>query len=204
MAILTERRVFLALLAGVPAIAATQAESVGWRGGTRRTGKHSDRFPNLAMRTHDDVPVRLYDDLVKDRVVLVNFMYTQCTERCPVVGTNLREVHRVLGARMGRDIHMLSISLEPETDTPKALRDYAGHFGGPLPGWTYLTGDRSGIETLRRAMGVFDPDPVRDADKTVHAGLVTFGNDRSDQWRALPALLEPRDLVAAISRVARG
>ena len=74
MAILTERRVFLALLAGVPAIAATQAESVGWRGGTRRTGKHSDRFPNLAMRTHDDVPVRLYDDLVKDRVVLVNFM----------------------------------------------------------------------------------------------------------------------------------
>lgn len=204
MAILTERRTFLALLAGVPAITATRVESIGWRPGPRRTGKHSDRFPNLAMRTHDGVPVRLYDDLVKDRVVLVNFMYTQCTERCPVVGTNLREVHRLLGTRMGRDIHMLSISLTPETDTPKVLRDYAGHFGGPLPGWTYLTGDRAGIEALRKSMGVFDPDPARDADKTIHAGLVTFGNDRSDQWRALPALLEPRDLVAAISRVARG
>ena len=204
MSILTERRVFLGLLAGVPAIAATGVAAVGRPDGTRRTGKHSDRFPNLTLRTHDNVPVRLYDDLVKNRVVLVNFMYTQCTERCPVVGANLREVHRRLGARMGRDIHMLSISLTPETDTPKVLREYAGHFGGPLPGWTYLTGERAGIETLRRSMGVVDPDPALDADKSIHAGLVTFGNDRSDQWRALPALLAPRDLVAAITRVARG
>jgi protein SCO1 len=204
MSALTQRRAFLGLLAAVPAIAVTRAESIEWPAARRRTGKHSDRFPNLALRTHDDVPVRLYDDLVKDRVVLVNFMYTQCTERCPVVGTNLREVHRRLGARMGRDVHMLSISLTPEIDTPKVLREYAGHFGGPLPGWTFVTGKGAGIETLRRAMGVFDPDPARDADKTIHAGLVTFGNDRSDQWRALPALLEPRDLVAAIVRVARG
>ena len=203
MSVLTERRAFLALLAGVPAVAATGVEA-GWQSGTRRTGKHSDRFPNLKLRTHDDVPVRLYDDLVKDRVVLGNFMYTQCSERCPVVGTNLREVHRLLGKRMGRDIHLLSISLTPDIDTPKLLREYAGHFGGPLPGWTYLTGERDGVETLRRAMGVYDPDPTRDADKSIHAGLVTFGNDRSDQWRALPALLEPRDLVSAIARVARG
>ena len=181
---------------------AASTEAARWPTEARRTGKYSDRFPNVFLRTHDDVAVRFYDDLVKDRVVVVNFMYSACSERCPMVNANLRRLHEALGTRMGQDIFMLSISLTPEIDQPKILRDYAARFGGSLPGWLYLTGERRDIDKLRRSMGVFERDPVLDADSAIHAGLLTFGNDRSGQWRGIPALLEPRDLAEAIMRIA--
>jgi protein SCO1 len=199
----TERRKFLALMAAGASMVATNSEAARWPDPARRTGKYSDRFPNIALRTHDDVTVRFYDDLLKDRVVLVNFMYSACSERCPMVTANLRQLHKALGTRMGRDILMLSISLTPEIDQPKTLREYAARYGGTLPGWLYLTGERRDIDKLRRSMGVFDRDPVVDADATIHAGLLTIGNDRSNQWRAMPALLDPRDLTDVIMRIAR-
>ncbi len=208
MAMASARRDFLALMSGgaatLVAAKAARAESPRPPGATSGGGKYSDRFPNIALRTHDDVPVRLHDDLLRDRIVIVNFMYTDCGEGCPLVTANLADLHGRLGPRMGRDILMLSISLTPEMDTPEMLRAYAARFGGPRPGWIYLTGESQGIESLRRAMGVYDRDPVIDADKSSHAGLLTIGNNRSGQWRALPALLEPRDLAAAILRLARG
>lgn len=202
------RRDFLALMSGGAAVLAAakaaRAESPRPPGAALGGGKYSDRFPNLLLRTHDDVPVRLHDDLLRDRVVIVNFMYTDCGEGCPLVTANLADLHGRLRTRVGRDILMLSISLTPEMDTPEMLRAYAARFGGLRPGWIYLTGESEGIESLRRAMGVYDRDPAVDADKSIHAGLLTFGNDRTGQWRALPALLEPRDLAAAILRLARG
>jgi protein SCO1 len=198
----TERRAFLALMAGGATMAAANAQGARWPTPARRTGKYSDRFPNIALRTHDDVTVRFYDDLLKDRVVIVNFMYSACSERCPMVTANLRQLHQALGMRMGRDIFMLSISLTPEIDQPKTLREYAARYGGTLPGWLYLTGERRDIESLRRAMGIFERDPVLDADASIHAGLLTLGNDRTGQWRTLPALLEPRDLTDVIRRIA--
>jgi protein SCO1 len=199
------RRNFLALMGGgaaVVAAATARAMTASSPGAVRNTGKRSDQFPDVPLRTHDDVPVRFYAGLVRDRVVIVNFMYTECGERCPLVSANLLEVYRRFGPRMGRGIHMLSISLTPEHDTPEMLRAYAAQFGGTPPGWLYLTGDRADIEKLRRAMGIYERDPALDADNSIHAGVLTFGNDRTDQWRALPALLEPRDLVAAIARIA--
>ncbi|MEQ1882512.1 MAG: SCO family protein [Burkholderiales bacterium] len=197
-----ERRAFLALMAAGATMAAANAKGARWPNQERRTGKYSDRFPNIALRTHDDVAVRFYDDLLKDRVVIVNFMYSACSERCPMVTANLRQLHKALGMRMGRDILMLSISLTPEIDQPKTLREYAARFGGTGPGWLYLTGERRDIEKLRRSMGVFERDPVLDADATIHAGLLTIGNDQTSQWRRMPALLEPRDLTDAIMRIA--
>ena len=104
---------------------------------------------------------------------------------------------------MGRDILMLSISIDPQFDTPDVLKRYAEGFGGPKAGWLYLTGDYDEIELLRRRMGVYDLDPVIDADKASHAGLVTFGNDETDQWTALPALMDSRELVRTILRITR-
>jgi protein SCO1/2 len=199
------RRDFLALFGmGAAALAAAPAARADEPAPARRTGRYSDRFPNLRLVTQDGMPVRFYDDLLKDRVAIVNFMYTDCGEGCPLVTANLAELHQMLGPRVGRDILMLSITLTPEMDTPEMLSAYAARFGGLRRGWYYLTGESKGIEKLRRSMGIFDRDPVLDADKSNHAGLITVGNDRTGQWRALPAMLEPRDLAEAILRLARG
>ena len=97
---------------------------------------------------------------------------------------------------------MISISIDPEFDTSDRLFEYWKSYGSN-PGWTYLTGDYDDIDRLRHAMGVYDLDPVIDADRSQHAGLLTIGNDRIDRWTALPALMDVAGLVETIERVTR-
>ena len=160
----------------------------------------TDHLPNIPLTTQEGQRVCFYDDLVKGRIVTINFMYTACTGICPRETANLVQVQRLLGDRVGRDIRMLSISLEPDQDTPAALRAYAARHK-VKPGWTFLTGKKEDIERLRRKLGVYDPDPVVDQDKTQHAGLLVMGNEPTGRWLVQPALLAPADLVWTLHRV---
>jgi len=169
----------------------------------RHNGKLSDRFPNILLTTQDNKPVRFYEDLVKNRTVIVDFMYATCDDRCPVKTFNLVNVHKRLGGRVGRDIFMLSVSLEGKRDTPEMLRQYIEHYGGPKTGWLYLTGDYHDVEALRYSLGVYDLDPIIDADKESHDGIVTFGNDSTNRWSALPAMMDSRGIARTVSRITR-
>lgn len=159
-------------------------------------------FPNVALRTHDGRAVRFYDDLIKDRIVLLNFMYVECEGVCPGITSNLVKVQKLLGRRVGRDVFMYSITLDPERDTPQALHAYAkAHHVGR--GWTFLTGQRGDIERLRRSLGFVDPDPELDKDRSNHIGNVRYGNERLMLWAACPGLADPRWIVESISWVTR-
>jgi protein SCO1/2 len=162
-------------------------------------GRASDRFSNIWLTTQHGERVRFYDDLVRDRVVLINFMYTTCPLICPGTAAQLSRLNDLFGEHAGRDIRVLSISIDPEVDTADKLKAYWEAFGSK-PGWLFLTGDYDEIDRLRHELGVYDPDPIIDADKTQHAGIVTFGNDRTDRWAALPALTNLNDLARAIRR----
>src|SRR5688572_2395678 len=96
-------------------------------------------LPNVEFRTQDNRRVRFYDDLVKGKKVLINFMYTECSETCPRTTANLVKVQNALGDRVGRDVFFLSITLKPDHDTPERLRTYASEHGC-RPGWSFLTG----------------------------------------------------------------
>ena len=165
--------------------------------------RHSDRFPNPLLVTHDERSVRFYDDLVKDRIVVVNFMYASCENICLPIAQNLGRVHELFGERMGRDILFLSLTIDSEVDDPAALRHYIEVNGGEKKGWVYLTGDYDEIDQVRRSLGVYDLDPVIDADKSEHSGLITFGNDYTDRWAALPALMNSEEIVETVLRITR-
>jgi protein SCO1/2 len=158
------------------------------------------RIPNVELTTHERKVVRFYGDLVKGRVVVVSFMYTSCTDQCPLTTANLMAVQEMLGDRVGRDIFLYSVTLDPARDTPEVLKRYAERHGVG-PGWTFLTGKRPAIETLRRALGIYDKDPTVDADRSQHAGLLVYGNDALRRWAMAPALAEPHVLARAIRRV---
>jgi len=164
-------------------------------------GRVSDAFPNIRVTDQHGRTYRFYDDLVEDRAIAVNFMFTECALVCPGTTSNLVRLHEAFAGAVGRDITFLSISLDPENDTPEALHDYWQAFGSH-EGWLYLTGNFEETELLRRRMGVYDLDPVIDADKTEHAGIVTFGSDATDRWAALPALSSIHDLKETITRFA--
>ena len=162
--------------------------------------KQSDAFSNILLHTQHGEPVRFYDDLVKDKVVIINLIYTTCPKICPATTAQLAKVNDSLAPWIGKDVTMLSISIDPEVDSPERLKRYWELFGSK-PGWLFLTGDYDEIDQLRHELGVYDLDPVIDADKTQHGGIVTFGNDRTNRWSALPALMHRRLLAKTILQI---
>ena len=158
-------------------------------------------FPNLLLTTQENQQVRLYDDLIKDKVVLINFMYTSCGRICPRTTQNLVSVQRLLGERAGHEVFMYSFTLDPTHDTPDVLNEYARmhHVG---PGWLFLTGKPAEMEVLRRKLGFVDPDPALDKDKESHIGNVRYGNERRQLWGACPGMSRPEFIVEFLSWVA--
>jgi protein SCO1 len=151
-------------------------------------------FPSVQLITHGGRKVLFYDDLIKDKKVIINFMFTKCAKACPLVTANLVKVQRMLHDRIGHDIHMYSVTLEPEVDTPKELQRYVAMHGVGA-GWLFLTGKSTDIELLRRSLGFVQRNPARDADKTNHIGVIRFGTEASMRWAACPGLA-PADWVA--------
>jgi protein SCO1/2 len=147
-------------------------------------------FPNLLLSTHDGREVRFYDDLVKDKLVLFNFMYATCTGICPTVMLNLARVRKLLGDRVGGDIFLYSLTLKPQEDTVPVLAEYAEKHGLGL-GWSLLTGKPDDIEVLRRNLGFYDSNPQRDQDVSNHIGLVRYGNEPLMRWGACPGMSDP-------------
>ena len=156
-------------------------------------------LPNIELVTHEGRRVRFYDDLVKGRVVAINFMFATCRNACPESTQHLVEVQHALGDRMGRDVTFLSISLDAARDTPEVLRGYAEAHGAG-PGWYFLTGKPDDIELLRRKLGAYELDPVVDADRKQHTGLVILGNEPAGRWKAITALGKPVRIRQAIER----
>ncbi len=163
-------------------------------------GVGGTRFPNVPLLTHEGRQVRFYDDLVHGKVVAINMMYTQCTNSCPATTANLRLVQKMLGERVGRDVHLYSLTLQPEQDSPERLREYVErhHIG---PGWQFLTGTRADIEQLRRALGFYDVDPVVDLNDLTHTGMLRIGNDVLDRWTMAPTQTGAEQIVATINHV---
>ncbi|PYN94872.1 MAG: SCO family protein [Candidatus Rokuibacteriota bacterium] len=166
---------------------------------TSRSVIQQEHLPNTRLTTHEGRSVRFYDDLVKGKVVAINFMFTSCRIACPVTTPKLVEVQKLLGERSGRDVTFLSITLDPEHDTPEVLRTYARAYGAG-PGWYFLTGKQNDIERLRRKLGVYDLNPVVDADRTQHAGILVLGNEPRGRWKAVATLSKPVRIRQAIER----
>lgn len=157
-------------------------------------GPRAHYFPNSIVQTHDGRSLRFYDDVVNGRVVLFNMMYAVCTGICPGNTANLRAVQQALGDRIGRDVFMVSMTLQPQFDTPEVLRDYVKSYS-IKPGWLFLTGKPADMDVIRRKLGFFNDDPRLDGDLANHTGMLRLGNERLDRWSMMPALSNPDQIA---------
>jgi protein SCO1/2 len=153
--------------------------------------------PNFELTTHEGKKVRFYDDLIKDKIVVINFMYAQCEGICPGITANLAKVQKILGDRIGRDIFMYSITLKPEEDSPSDLQHYV-EMHRVKPGWLFLTGKPDEIDRLRRTLGFSDQNPKLDKDKSNHIGMVRYGNERRQWWAMCPGQAHAEWIVNSI------
>lgn len=188
----------LTVVPGEHAARAVQTETKRMKTPRERLAERS--FPNVTLTTHEGKKVKFYDDLLKDKIVLINFMYVKCEGTCPGTTANLVKVQQLLGDRVGKDIFMYSITLKPEEDTPKVLAAYAKAYK-VKPGWQFLTGDPKDVELLRQKLGFIDRDPVRDANKSNHIGMLRWGNEPHTLWAGCPASLPPSKIVKEIALV---
>jgi len=160
-------------------------------------------FPDVVLTTHEGKQVKFYEDLLKGKIVTINFMYTHCKEGvCPLTTYNLGLARRIITERvgpnrLGHDIFTYSITIDPEHDTPAVLNEYAKTFHAG-PGWLFLTGKPDDIELLRRKLGFVDPDPNLDKDKSNHIGNVRYGNEPLQQWSVVPGMAKPEVIATSI------
>lgn len=157
-------------------------------------------FPNVVLTTHEGKKVRFYDDLLKDKIVVLNLMYANCQGVCPKITANLVKAQKLLRERGQNQVHFYSITIKPEQDTPEMLRNYAEKHGAGA-GWTFLTGDPKDIELLRHKLGYVDINPEVDKDKSRHSGMVRFGNEPLAHWAACQGSANPEWIAKEISFV---
>ncbi len=175
----------------------------------RSTGRLSDRFSDIPLKNEDGETVRFYSDLVKDQVVVVTFFYTRCTGICAPTNENIVELRKLLARSIGPEVRFISISLDSDFDKPEVLKAFAAHYKGqdadsevPLPRWDFVCGNWDEVNILRKEMGVYDLDPVIDSDRSQHAGIMTFGNDRTDRWSAIASLLPASAIQSSVLKFA--
>jgi len=160
------------LLALLPALPLQDSPKI------RPRRRATDALPNVELIRHDGERVRFYEDLVKDKVLVLNFMYTTCADVCPLETARLCEVQELLGPRVGTSVHMLSITVDPDRDTPEVLASYRERFGVE-EGWDFFTGDEGDILQLRRSLGLFFEDAEDLQDHNIN---MVLGNARTGKW----------------------
>jgi copper(I)-binding protein/cytochrome oxidase Cu insertion factor (SCO1/SenC/PrrC family) len=134
-------------------------------------------FPNVPLITHDGETVRFFDDLIEDKVVLINFIYTSCVDTCPMETAQLTQVQKILGDRLGKDVFFYSISIDPEHDTPEVLKDYRDRFRAK---WTFLTGHNDDIIELRKKLGLYIEE-IQDGSNNHNVNMI-IGNQATGRW----------------------
>jgi cytochrome oxidase Cu insertion factor (SCO1/SenC/PrrC family) len=124
-------------------------DSVGGR--TSATETIAQRVPDSLLVDQDGKPVRFYTDLVRGKVVVVSFIFTSCNLVCPMLGNSFSKLQKTLADRLGRDIHLITVTTDPKTDTPERLREWSSKFGARR-GWTLVTGDTKTVDELLIAL----------------------------------------------------
>ena len=141
----------------------------------------ADYFPNYELTAHTGEKLRFFDDVIAGKVVAINFIFTSCTDVCPLETARLKDVYRLLGDRVGEDVHFYSITIDPQNDTVPVLREYAKRFGIDGENWKFLTGDKREIDRIRDRFGVFG-DPDEEADLSNHNINLVLGNQATGHW----------------------
>ena len=134
-------------------------------------------FPNVPLVTDEGKTVHFFDDLIEDKVVVINFIYTSCPDTCPLETAQLVRVQKLMGDRLGKDVFFYSISIDPKNDTPEVLKEYKQRFKA---NWTFLTGEKADIIKLRKKLGLYI-DEIQDGSNNHNVNMI-IGNQKTGRW----------------------
>jgi len=154
-------------------------------------GEQRRYFTDTRLLDQDGREVRFYTDALRGKIVLISFIYTNCTDICPILMHNLSDVQDSLGDRFGKDVFFVSLSVDPEDDTPEELRKYAQRYGAK-PGWVFLTGPKKDVDAVIRRFGEFQED-FED-----HSMTFILGDVKNARWSKMRGDRPPEIVLSRI------
>jgi protein SCO1/2 len=171
-----------ALLAASPARAAVPD----------REAKERDWFTNTALVTSRGEEVRFFEDVVKDHVVVIQFIFTRCKDACPLTTKKLVQTRAAMGGELGDRVRFVSITVDPGHDGPAELRAFAERQGAAVPGWILLGGQKENVELVVKRLGETVDSPE------THATLYIAGNARTNHWLRIRPDLPPHAIAQQV------
>jgi protein SCO1/2 len=151
-------------------------------------------FTDVLLVNQNGEKMRLYSDLLKGRVVIINSFFATCQGSCLPMNRNLEKVQEALSERMGKDLYIISISVDPTVDTPVSLKEYAKKVHA-VPGRYFLTGDKQNVDFALSKLGQYVDD------KQNHTNIFIIGNERTGLWKKAFGLAKSEDLVKIVASV---
>jgi protein SCO1/2 len=176
-------RIFAVLLFAVPLLAqdSPQRPAAGY-------------FGDIELLNQDGKTMRLYSDVMKDKVVVINSFFASCTASCPVMSKSLASLQTRFADRLGRDLVLVSITVDPEHDTPAKLHAYAAKWQA-RPGWYFLTGSRANVDAALKKLGQYVEEP------SAHMNVIVIGNERTGLWKKAFGLAPTDELAKVVESV---
>ena len=167
-------------------------------------GAHADKshtptaaekwFSDVELVNQDGEKVRFYTDVLKGKTVVVNAFFTTCTSVCPPMNRSMEKIQEAFGDRVGKDVFLVSLTVDPATDTPARLKEYASKFHAGK-GWTFLTGKKENLDWALYKLGQYVED------KESHKTVIIVGNEATGLWKKALGMAKVEDLIQIVESV---
>jgi protein SCO1/2 len=151
-------------------------------------------FGDLLLVDQDGRKVNLYDDLIHGKVVVINVFFSTCKGSCPVMAGTYARLQEIMGERLGKEAYLISISVDPENDTPERLKEFGRRYNA-RPGWYFLTGEKQNVDAALKKLGQAVKEPSQ------HSAILLVGNDRTGLWKKVMGLADPAEVAKAVMSV---
>lgn len=153
-------------------------------------------IPDVEVLTQDGKQVKIYTDLIKDKKVMINFIYTSCGLTCPLAGRNFDKLQKFLGKDLGKKVFLISVSTDPAIDTPQILKEWGEKFNRQ-EGWTLVTGGESEMMQLLLALTGGSPQ------RGLHTSRLVLFDGETGAWDTTSSLVEPKLLLEDLSKLGK-
>lgn len=154
-------------------------------------------IPDVPVLDQHGNKLHFYNDLIKDKTVAINFIFTNCTTICPPLAATFARLQKEIGDKVGKDVHLISISVDPVTDTPERLKAWGAKFKAG-PGWTFVTGEKQEMDKLLNALG------AAVSKREDHSPSLIIGNDAKGVWTRTYGLAKIPQIMGVIRDVIAG
>lgn len=154
------------------------------------TGPTAHRFPQVVVTNQNKQKAWFYEELIHDKLVLVNFTSVKGEKHYPIV-SNMVKVQNMIGDRLGKDVFMYTITTDPYHDSPESLKELADAHGAK---WQFLTGEPEEIRDILNGFGI----------RGTINGLAWVGNERTGRWMTKASRQHPLYIAEAVARLSTG